>query len=57
MTLHLELSPCPIEALAEQIATTIFTTTWDATERAALKRQLVEFAAEIKRTAAEVSAA
>ena len=46
--LTLQPSPCPVEQIAEQIATTVFGTTWDATERAQLKRQLLEFAALIQ---------
>jgi hypothetical protein len=44
-------TPCPIETLADQIATTVFTTNRDVEAREQLKRQLMQFAAEIQRQA------
>ena len=49
MTIHLEPSPCPVEAIAAEIADVLLSATWDAAERRLLTRLLVRLVSEGRR--------
>ena len=49
--LTLQPSPCPIEAIAAEIADRIFTANWDAAERRLLTQLLVRLVSEGRRVA------